>query len=77
MDVLAYNILFDFSGIMIWSVGFVIASAADLQLSNFIKDPGNKGKIMNTGLWRLRRHPNYFGESLIYWGIFVIVLATP
>jgi steroid 5-alpha reductase family enzyme len=68
---------FDFVGIMIWTAGFIIESAADLQLSVFIKTPGNKGKIMNTGLWRYSRHPNYFGESLIWWGIFVIVLSTP
>lgn len=69
--------LFDFAGVIIWTAGFIIESIADWQLSVFMKHPENKGKIMNTGLWRFSRHPNYFGESLIWWGIFVIVLATP
>jgi steroid 5-alpha reductase family enzyme len=68
---------FDFAGIMIWTTGFIIESTADYQLSAFIKNPVNKGKIMNAGLWRFSRHPNYFGESLMWWGIFVIVLSTP
>jgi steroid 5-alpha reductase family enzyme len=69
--------VFDYLGIMIWIAGFIIESTADYQLSAFIKNPVNKRKIMNTGLWRYSRHPNYFGESLMWWGIFVIVLSTP
>ena len=67
----------DFIGIAIWSVGFIIETAADLQLARFIADPSNKGKIMNQKLWRYSRHPNYFGETLTWWGLFVIVLSTP
>ena len=67
----------DFLGILIWITGFSIETAADRQLSRFIADPANKGKIMNKKLWRYSRHPNYFGETLVWWGIFLIVLATP
>ncbi len=67
----------DIAGLLIWSAGFIIESVADYQLARFIADPANRGRIMNRGLWRYSRHPNYFGESTIWWGIFVIVLSTP
>jgi steroid 5-alpha reductase family enzyme len=69
--------VFDYGGILIWAAGFIIESAADRQLSNFIKNPENRGKIMTSGLWRYSRHPNYFGESMMWWGIFIIVLSVP
>lgn len=69
--------VFDYAGVLIWIIGFIVESAADRQLANFIQEPENKGKIMNSGLWRYSRHPNYFGESLMWWGIFVVVLSTP
>ncbi|MFO8047701.1 MAG: DUF1295 domain-containing protein [Desulfosudaceae bacterium] len=67
----------DFLGISIWLAGMIIETTADVQLKTFLADPANRGKIMDKGLWRYSRHPNYFGESLIWWGIFVMVLATP
>ncbi len=67
----------DFLGIGIWAAGFGIETAADRQLSIFTSDPANKGKIMDQKLWRYSRHPNYFGETLVWWGLFVIVLAVP
>jgi steroid 5-alpha reductase family enzyme len=69
--------LWDYAGTLIWIAGFIIESTADRQLSNFIKNSKNKGKIMTSGLWRYSRHPNYFGESLMWWGIFVMVLSVP
>jgi len=69
--------VFDAAGIFIWIAGFMMESVADRQLSNFTKKPENKGKILDSGLWRYSRHPNYFGESLMWWGIFVIVLSVP
>ena len=69
--------LLDGLGLVIWGIGFVFESVADQQLSRFIKHPENKGKIMDAGLWRYSRHPNYFGESMMWWGIFIIVLSVP
>jgi steroid 5-alpha reductase family enzyme len=69
--------ILDVLGLGIWSIGFIIESLADWQLKKFLADPSNKGKIMNRQLWKYSRHPNYFGETLIWWGFFVIVLPTP
>lgn len=65
---------FDVVGIIIWLTGFVMESVADNQKDRFKKLPENKGRVMDTGVWKYSRHPNYFGESLMWWGIFVIVL---
>ena len=62
---------------IVWIVGFTFEAVGDWQLTRFIRNPTNKGKIMNKGLWAYTRHPNYFGESVIWWGIFLIALATP
>ena len=67
----------DVAGLIIWSAGFVIESMADWQLKQFLADPANNGRIMNRKLWKYSRHPNYFGETLIWWGLFLIVLSTP
>ncbi len=72
-----YLTAFDFSGLAVWITGFLIESFADYQLSSFLKKPENRGKIMNRKLWRYSRHPNYFGESAMWWGIFVISLSVP
>lgn len=72
-----YNIegtvgLSDRYGILIWLTGLIIESSADFQMYLFKKDPGNKGKINTSGLWKYSRHPNYFGEILVWWGIFLV-----
>lgn len=69
--------MYDFIGLIIWITGFLFESIGDLQLYHFLSNPLNKGKILNTGLWRYTRHPNYFGESLMWWGIFLIALSVP
>ncbi len=69
--------MLDVLGIIIWIKGFVFESVGDAQLKKFIKDPSNKGKIMNQGLWKFTRHPNYYGEVMQWWGIFVIALSVP
>jgi len=61
---------------LIWIVGFVFEAVADWQLTRFKSNPDNKGKVMNGGLWRYSRHPNYFGEATMWWGIFVIGIGT-
>ena len=67
----------DFIGLFIWIVGFCCESLADYQLFSFMKNPANKGKIMTQGLWYYSRHPNYFGEIIMWWGIFCIALSVP
>lgn len=62
----------DFLGYLIWSIGFFFEAGADHQLAEFKRNPANKGKIMTKGLWQYSRHPNYFGEALLWWGIFVM-----
>ncbi len=69
--------LLDFLGLGVWSVGWLMEAVADAQLRVFLSDASNKGKVMNQGLWRYSRHPNYFGDSLIWWGIFLVAAATP
>ena len=59
-------------GIVVWAVGIVFETVADLQLTRFRADAANKGKVLNTGLWRYSRHPNYFGELCVWWGLFLI-----
>ncbi len=72
----AYLTWLDALGVLIWTTGFVVETLSDLQLSQFLSRPENRGHVMDRGLWRYSRHPNYFGESLAWWGIFVIVLST-
>lgn len=72
-----YINVFDIAGLIIWTAGFLIESFADYQLASFLKNPGNRGRVMNQKLWKYSRHPNYFGESAMWWGIFVISLSVP
>ncbi len=69
--------LLDGAGLLVWIVGFVFEAAGDFQLARFKADPHNRGKVMDRGLWAYTRHPNYFGESLMWWGIFLITFSTP
>lgn len=64
-------------GAVIWAVGFGFEAISDRQLARFKADPSNQGQVMDRGLWAYSRHPNYFGESLLWWGMFVICLTTP
>ncbi len=64
-------------GVLIWFVGFAFEVTGDYQLYRFKADPKNTGKVMNQGLWSTTRHPNYFGECLVWWGIFLITLSNP
>ena len=66
----------DIIGIIIWLIGFFFEAVGDYQLNRFKKDPNNKGKIMNQGLWRYTRHPNYFGEATLWWGIFLMAIPV-
>lgn len=64
-------------GLVVWLVGFYFEVLGDYQLTVFKRNTQNKGKLITTGLWGLTRHPNYFGEALAWWGIYLITLNTP
>lgn len=63
-------------GMFVWITGFLFEAIGDYQLSQFKKNKSNKGKIMTKGLWSWTRHPNYFGEALLWWGIAVLAYAV-
>jgi steroid 5-alpha reductase family enzyme len=67
----------DLIGVLVWLFGFLFEAIADKQLAVFSKNSINKGKIIQQGLWRYSRHPNYFGEVLQWWGIAIIALSVP
>ncbi len=68
---------FFYIGIIVWVVGFIFESIADKQLRDFIKNRKSKDKrIMDEGLWKYSRHPNYFGEITMWWGIFLLSIGT-
>ncbi len=64
-------------GLAVWCVGFLFESLGDYQLDSFLKKPENRGTIIDVGLWRYTRHPNYFGEITMWWAIFIIALGVP
>ncbi len=66
-----------FAGAALWLVGFVFETVADWQLTRFRADPANRGRVLDTGLWRYSRHPNYFGELCVWWGLFLIACDNP
>lgn len=59
-------------GVAIWVIGFVFETVGDLQLTRFREDPSTKGQVLNTGLWRFTRHPNYFGDACVWVGLSLI-----
>ncbi|MHA1966317.1 MAG: DUF1295 domain-containing protein [Candidatus Hodarchaeales archaeon] len=63
-------------GLLVWIIGFGFEAIADYQKNKFRSNPGNKGKFIKSGLWSISRHPNYFGEILLWVGIAVIALPT-
>ena len=67
----------DWMGAIVWLIGFAFESVGDLQLARFKAESKNEGKVMDRGLWRYTRHPNYFGDALLWWGFFLIAMSTP
>jgi steroid 5-alpha reductase family enzyme len=65
----------DAAGVALWLVGMVFEAGGDWQLTRFKADPANRGEVLDTGLWRYTRHPNYFGDFCVWWGLFLIALA--
>ena len=68
--------ILDILAIILWAIGMSFESVGDWQLSRFKVDPANDGKVMDHGLWRYTRHPNYFGECLIWWGFYLFAVPT-
>ena len=68
--------LLDALGGILWFIGFLFEAVGDYQLKRFKQKPESKGKIMTTGLWKYARHPNYFGEATLWWGIWLIALSV-
>lgn len=66
----------DLVGASLWTLGLLFESIGDFQLMLFKADPANKGKLLTTGLWKYTRHPNYFGEAVLWWGFYIIALAA-
>lgn len=64
-------------GVFVWAIGLFFETVADIQLTRFRADPTTKGTVLNTGLWRYSRHPNYFGELCVWWGLFFIACDHP
>jgi steroid 5-alpha reductase family enzyme len=68
--------IFDFAGITVWIIGLTFETGGDIQLARFRSNPSNKGKVLNKGFWHYTRHPNYFGDSAVWWGYGLICLAS-
>jgi steroid 5-alpha reductase family enzyme len=63
-------------GVAVWAVGFGFEAIGDWQLVRFSRDPANDGRVLDTGLWRYTRHPNYFGEIVLWWGLWLVGVAA-
>lgn len=71
------NLIFlDYIAIIIWLIGFFFEAFGDYQLTRFRANPSNKGKLLDYGVWRYTRHPNYFGDSAQWWAFYIIALAA-
>ena len=63
-------------GVLVWLTGFAFEAIGDEQLRRFRADPANRGKVLDTGLWRYTRHPNYFGDACVWWGLYLLACST-
>jgi steroid 5-alpha reductase family enzyme len=68
--------LLEGSGVLVWAYGFFFEAVGDWQLARFKSDPANRGKLMDRGVWRYTRHPNYFGDAAQWWGFYLVAAAT-
>lgn len=64
-------------GLLLFAIGFAFEAGGDWQLARFKADPANRGKVLDSGFWAWTRHPNYFGDAVVWWGFFVLALAAP
>ena len=65
----------DFTAVAVWIIGFLFESVGDFQMARFKSNPANQGKVYSSGLWRFTRHPNYFGDFLVWWGLTLLAFA--
>jgi steroid 5-alpha reductase family enzyme len=63
-------------GVLLWLVGFGFEAVGDWQLRRFKQNPANQGKVLDTGLWRYTRHPNYFGDAVLWWGYYCFAVSA-
>jgi steroid 5-alpha reductase family enzyme len=66
----------DLAGVGLWGIGVFFEAVGDFQLARFKADPGNRGRVLETGLWRYTRHPNYFGNFTLWWGFFLLAWSA-
>ncbi len=64
------------AGVLAWAIGVFFEAVGDYQLAAFRRDPANSGKVLATGLWRLTRHPNYFGDFAVWWGLWLVSASS-
>jgi steroid 5-alpha reductase family enzyme len=63
-------------GVAVWAVGLFFEAVGDHQLSRFRGDPASSGRVLDTGLWRYTRHPNYFGDACVWWGLSLVAFSA-
>jgi steroid 5-alpha reductase family enzyme len=68
--------LLDAAGVTVFAVGLAFEALGDAQLARFLADPAHRGQVMQSGLWRYTRHPNYFGDALVWWGLGLVAAAA-
>jgi steroid 5-alpha reductase family enzyme len=66
----------DFAGMAVWLTGFIFEAGGDFQLARFKSDPANKGRLLDKGFWKYTRHPNYFGDSAVWWGYGLFCISA-
>jgi steroid 5-alpha reductase family enzyme len=66
----------DYAGVALWGAGLFFEAVGDWQLARFKADPASEGKVMDRGLWRYTRHPNYFGDFCVWWGFYLLALSA-
>jgi steroid 5-alpha reductase family enzyme len=66
----------DYVGVLLWLTGLFFETVGDWQLARFRADPTNKGKVLDSGLWRYTRHPNYYGDFCVWWGIYLLSIGA-
>ena len=64
------------AGVAVWAVGLSFETVGDRQLERFRSDPSNRGRVLDTGLWRYTRHPNYFGDACVWWGLWLVAASA-